>query len=176
MNSKRSKQLAEAWAHSRKVSEKLDEALAKRGQTVELGDIVSIDIPKDNGIDWAVIAKHKDDAELYLCVPADRFGFSGTPDVSVPDDINQAVCGPMALRCGQSLWIPKQLLEGQRIGVLETWHVDRASDKLEEVFAGQLSGSPDQQEWDADPGLEERLNEVSAIHAAVMEKIVDLSA
>jgi len=170
----RLRMLQEAWAESYEKSRRLDKLLASRGSSIEPGDLIHVAYPSDSEIWWAVLRVHAEDPDLLLCVPADVFPLVGTPDVGVPAS---AASGPLSLRCGSSSWIPRGRLlpAGRRVGVLEEWHLDRANDKMDEVLRGRLTGSPEQQEADADIELEEWMLALDVIQGAVMEAVMDFA-
>ena len=149
--------------------------MAKRSDKVQPGDIMMLQSPRnEEAVRWIVVGPHVEDEDLVLCVPADVFPLIGTADVEVPDS---AACGPLSLRCGASLWIPRGFFLGEpRVGVLEERWLAQAEDKIDQVFRGELSGTAEQMEGVADIDLEEHMVFVHGYVDSVMYSIMEFSA
>jgi len=159
-----------AFAKAADKSRRLNEALSQRGNSVQLGDIIYVSLPNnDLALAWTVIWTNPD-PDLFLCAPYDMAcDWAGTPDVGLSDF--SAMCGPAVIRCGFSLWIPRELLKVEsRVGLLEEHNLLRVQDKISQIFSARIIGSPAQQENDADIDLQEHLDLISAIHLAMMAK------
>ncbi len=152
----RLKQLA---AEMENKLEKIAKRLSQLPKTPQAGDIFRFDNPETVGLQWVLLFSHSEDKHLWLTVPADDNPMTGSTDIAIS---KKALCGPLTLRCGQSVWKRETDLDIRlRVGVLENWHRYRATDKVKQVFEGQIQSTAWQRETEADPEYEEWMEQVS---------------
>jgi len=149
-----------------KKLEKVANRLSQLPETPQAGDIFMFDNPETIGLQWVLLFSHPEDKNLWLTVPADDNPMTGSTDIAISE---KALCGPFTLRCGQGIWKRKTDFEiNSRVGVLENWHRHRATDKVKQVFEGQIQSTAWQMETEADPEYEEWMEQVSQERKALM--------
>lgn len=135
------------------------------------GDIFLFEQGDNLGLEWVVLFSHHKNEELLFTVPADDNPMAGSTDITISEN---ALCGPLTLRCGQSLWIHKTDFDMKlRVGVLENKHWLRALNKVEQIFEGNLQSTAWQREKDADPEYKEWMDLLYKDHEAVRQALHD---
>ncbi len=153
--------------------EKVANRLSLLSKTPQAGDIFLFDNPETIGLQWVLLFSHPEDKQLWLAVPADDNPMGGPTDIAISE---KALCGPLTLRCGQSVWKRETDFDMTlRVGILENWHRYRATDKLKQIFEGKIQSTAWQRETEADPDYEEWMGQVSYEREALMKQ-QDLSA
>lgn len=142
----------------------LGEALSQRPPPPVLGDILSLPPTAARWLGWVVVSRRAE-TNHYLVVPADTSPLTGSTDLVIS---RRALCGPLVLRLGARRWWPKRLLgDGERIGFLEDWHLDRAQSMLMQLLKGSLAVMPWQQQTDLDPDYQAWLETVEKVASSV---------
>ena len=139
--------------------QKLAEKLNSLPNSPQDGDIFLFKQGGEVALEWVVLFSHYKNDSLLLTVPADDNPMAGSTDITISEE---ALCGPLTLRCGQGVWIHKSDFQMTlRVGLIENWHWLRALNKAEQIFDGKLQSTVQQQENDADPEYEEWIDLVS---------------
>jgi len=136
---------------------RLDEELAKRPPSPQAGDIFIFKNPKIMGFQWVVLGADK--SQDFSMLPADNNPLVGSNDLGVSD---RALSGPLTLRCGYQFRIHKNKFNKNclRVGILENWDLQSATDKVQEIADSSVRSTVLQQETDSDPDYEEWIKQV----------------
>lgn len=123
------------------------------------GDLYTFPITADQGIEWAVVLTHTDDAALWFVVPFDQNPLVGTWDVA-SSELSDAGAG--TIRCGRGIWIHgDDFAFGEKSGLLEDSDVAAVRNLLSTMVAGQATSATFHPEVDDDPDYREWLEIVS---------------
>jgi hypothetical protein len=118
---------------------------------------------------WVVLFPHHKNEQLLLTVPGDDNPMAGTTDITISED---ALSGPLTLRCGHSLWIHKTDFNMETyVGVLENRQWQRALNKMEQIFEGNLQGTASEVENEADPEYKKWMTQLSQEHETMRQAL-----
>lgn len=142
-------------AHSR--SAELAAGLERRrGLPAAPGDLFVLPATADLPVEWAILERGT--GGKLLAVPADSGLPAGTADVFVPDGTPG---GPLSLRCRYGVWLDGALFAPDlRSGTLAPETVAEAQNRIRQIEAGALEGSPLAEEVDADPEYADWIRDV----------------
>jgi hypothetical protein len=140
--------------------QKYDVLLSSRRPPPVVGDLLSFaDRIQALGVLWVALTHHDADPDIWILVPADTVMMAGSSDLIV-----QSGFGPLAVRCGLAVSCHRDDIAPEcRVGALDGWDIERAREKLEQVFEGQLDAGLEAQENDADLHLEAWLSEIGDV-------------
>lgn len=150
--------------------ERLKKELAKRPSLPQPGDIFIFEHPKTLGLQWVVLETDQENSQTLSMVPADNNPMVGSTDIGVPD---HALSGPISLRCGYRFSMNKDKFNKGclRIGLLDDWDLQHASDKIRQISEEKIRSSVLQQEADHDPDYKEWMEQVSQGREALKQTI-----
>jgi hypothetical protein len=147
----------------------LADKLRQLPKSPQEGDIFIFEQGDKLGLEWVVLFPHHKNEQLLLTVPADDNPMAGSTDITISED---ALCGPLTLRCSQGMWIHKTDFDMEsRVGILENWHWQRALNKTKQIFENNLQSTAWQREKDADPEYKEWMTLVSQDHEALRQAL-----
>lgn len=123
------------------------------------GDLYMFPVTAAEGIEWAVVLRHRDDPEIWFIVPYDQYPLYGTWDVATSPESD---AGPGTLRCGRGIWAyAEDMVIGERSGFLEPEDVLQARLRLGVMVGGDEKLIPMRPEVDDDPDYEEWMDELA---------------
>lgn len=135
---------AQAHARSAELAAGLER---RRGLPAGPGDLFVLPATADLPVEWAILDRGADGR--LLAVPADSGLPAGTADIEIPAG---APGGPLSLRCRYGVWLGAALFAPDlRSGTLAPETVAEALNRVRQIEAGTLEGSPLAEEVDADP-------------------------
>jgi len=136
---------------------RLDKEFAKRPPSPQAGDIFIFKNPQTMGFQWVILGA--DNSQYLSMLPADNNPLVGSNDLGVSD---RALSGPLTLRCGYQFRINKNKFQKNclRVGILENWDLQSATDKIQEIADSSVRSTVLQQETDSDPDYEEWIKQV----------------
>ncbi len=145
--------------------EQLREELSKCSSRPQPGDIFIFKYPKTLGIQWVIVGSSQENSQL-LVVPADNNPMVGSKDIGISD---KALSGPVTLRCGYSFSMSPQQFKKDclRVGLLEEWDLQYASDMIKRISEKTVRSSVLQQETDDDPDYKDWMEQVSSAREAL---------
>lgn len=158
--------LQQTTARAVRKVQRIEAKLSRRTGPARPGDIFLFDIPRDVGVEWAVVLPHADDPGLLFSVPVDANPMAGSADISLPDT---AACAPLVLRCGCGMWVPQEEFDLRlRSGLLEDKYVEAARKTLHHLATGDLASIPARHEVDDDPEYIDWLTDIDAAREAIL--------
>jgi len=145
--------------------EQLREELSKCSSRPQPGDIFIFKYPKTLGIQWVIVGSSQENSQR-LVVPADNNPMVGSKDIGISD---KALSGPVTLRCGYSFSMSPQQFKKDclRVGLLEEWDLQYASDMIKRISEKTVRSSVLQQETDDDPDYKDWMEQVSSAREAL---------
>ena len=148
-----------------------EERLASSSDEITAGQLFLFDTGADEGIEWATVKQHVDDAQLWFAVPFDQHYQVGTWDVFVAE---YSDAGEGALRCGAGIWIHSDdFARGARTGFLEDGYVDKACARLAVMVQSNSVDSGHRPGVDEDPEYQEWMDVVLATGERLSESMAD---
>ena len=118
----------------------LDKKLSELPPYPQNGDIFLFDNSDTIGLQWVVLFSYEN--KLFLTVPADTNPILSSTDISKR---------PLTLRCSQYAWIDKADFDlNLRVGILENWHLQRATNKINQIFENNIESKSWQKETDVE--------------------------
>jgi hypothetical protein len=139
--------------------QRIDARIAQATHAPVPGDLYAFSMTATEGIEWAVVLRHSDDAGLWFIVPYDQNPLVGTWDVATSP---YSEAGPGTLRCGRGIWARAGDMEiGERSGFLEPDDVRAARLRLGVMVGGDEKLVTIQPEVDDDPDYEEWTGELA---------------
>ena len=147
-------QLNTELEHKRKL---LDKKLSELPPYPHNGDIFMFDNPDSIGLQWVVLYSYEN--KLFLTVPADTNPIVGSTDIAIS---KSGLCGAITLRCSQYAWIDKADFDlNLRVGILENWHLQRATNKINQIFENNIQSKSWQKETDVNPEYDKWITQVN---------------
>lgn len=131
-------------AESREAMERARRVVAdRRGRGPEPGDVFVLRETADLPVEWAVLARHPENATLVFAVPADTCPLVGAADLAVP---RQAGAGALVLRCAFGAWVDRSAFQPERrTAVLDADTVERARRRVQEAKLPDEAGERGEQ-------------------------------
>ncbi len=122
---------------------------ARAAQPPGPGDVFVFQETADYPVDWAVVDRHPDDAQLLRVVPLDDYPQVGSCDVGLR--LGTSGRGANA-RCDLSIWLDVSVFKSElRTGILTEEKLDRIRRKREQIESGTVVASIAEEEVDGDP-------------------------
>jgi hypothetical protein len=154
------KMMAAETARGLEKYRRSQERLAKRQGPPAPGDMYRSPTTTDADTRWLVTGIHPRNNELLFIVPFDNHFLAGSADVELP---REATLGPLIVRSRYGMWIDRTSLErGTRVAVLEGEFLNLVNNKLDELAAGRVVASDEQEEADEDPDYLDWCDEVAS--------------
>lgn len=123
------------------------------------GDLYAFPLTAAEGIEWAVVLRHRDDPQIWAIVPYDQYPLYGTWDVAMSPESDAS---PGTLRCGYGIWAyAEDMVIGERSGFLEAEDVHQARLRLGVMVGADEKLITIRPEVDDDPDYEEWSNELA---------------
>ena len=135
-------------------------AQASEQSRVKPGNLYVFPVDLRVALEWLVVRRNRDDAELWYVVGADQNPLVGSSDVEVPSHED---CGALVLRCGQGFWVhSRDLSDAKCVGALSEDYVAYARDRLSSIVQGTTIVSDEAALVDIAPDYEDWIEDVSS--------------